>query len=91
MKSVLDALEWLAKYGFIDIIFGIGIVGFVARLMQKALPSNYDHLHVTVSPGGAVQIPGDPNVPNSVRFILNNAGQTNLSVARAYFRPKFRR
>ena len=89
--NTLGWLEWLAKYGFIEIFFGIGIIGFVARLMKKAVPSNYDHLHITVLPGGAVQIPGDPHVPNSVRFVLNNAGQTNLFVARAYFRPKFRR
>ena len=58
MTGLLHALETLAKYGIIDIIFGIGVVSFLARLVQKAMPSNYDHLHINVSPGGGVSIPG---------------------------------
>lgn len=91
MKSILDTLEWLAKYGFIDIIFGIGVVGFLAGVIKKAFPSNYDHLHVSVCPSGAVSIPGAGQVPQSIMFTLGNAGQTNLYVARAFFRPKLRR
>jgi len=91
MKPFLETMEWLHRHGFIEIFFGIGIFGFLARLVQKGFPSNYDHLHVTVIPGGPVHIPGDPHVPNSMKIILSNAGQTNFYIARAYFRPKFRR
>ena len=90
MQSILDTLKWLAEYGFIDIIFGVGVIGFLARVIKKALPSNYDHLHISISPGAAVSIPGAGQVPQSIRFTLSNAGQANLFVARAYFRPKLR-
>jgi hypothetical protein len=91
MTGLLNFLEKLAKYGIIDIIFGIGVVGFLVRLIQKVMPSNYEHLHINVSIGGPVSIPGAGQVEQSISFILNNAGQTNFYVARAYFRPKFRR
>ncbi|NLX20125.1 MAG: hypothetical protein GXY55_00445 [Phycisphaerae bacterium] len=85
----MDTLKWLAEYGFIDIIFGIGIVGFIWRLFQKALPSNYEHLHVNVTAGGRVTVATGP-VDNSVVFHIRNAGQTNFYIARADFRAKQR-
>lgn len=87
---ILDNLEWLARYGFIDIIFGIGVIGFLARLVKKAFPSNYDHLHINVKAGGPASIPG-AKVDQTLNINLRNAGQTNFYIARAYFRPKLRR
>lgn len=87
---MLKTLEWLAKYGFIDIIFGIGVVGFIARLVAKAFPSNYDHLHVHVSRGGPVSIPRAGQLNHSLSILIRNAGQTNFYIARAYFRAKQR-
>ncbi len=88
--NILNALEWLAKYGFIDIIFGIGVIGFLAQLIRKAFPTNYEHLHVNVSMGGPVSIPPEIRVPQSFQIQLSNAGQVNLYIARAYFRAKQR-
>lgn len=91
MNSILNTLESAAKYGFIDIIFGLGVISFLIGVIKKAFPSNYDHLHVSVSPGGAVSIPGAGPIPQSIVFTLSNAGRTNIYVARAFFRPKLRR
>ena len=90
MSEILEFLEKLAKYGIIDIIFGIGVIGFIVKLIRRAFPTNYDHLHVNISIGGAVFIPGPGKVLNSINFQLANAGQTNFYVARAYFRAKQR-
>jgi len=89
---MLETLEWLTKYGFIEIFFGLGVVGLLARLIRKVLPSNYDHLHVDVFGSGPVTIPRvTDTIPHSFSIALRNAGNTNLYVARAYFRPKLRR
>jgi hypothetical protein len=87
---VLSIFEWLAKYGFIDIIFGLGVMGFLARLIQKVRPSNYDHFHIDASVGGPVAIPRAGNVNDSFSITIRNAGQTNIYIARAYFRPTLR-
>ena len=91
MSDILKWLETLAKYGIIDIVFGIGVIGFIGRLISRAFPTNYDHLHVNVFIGGAVSIPGPGNVQNSLNITLSNSGQSNFYLARAYFRAKQRR
>jgi hypothetical protein len=89
MCEVLDTLEWLAKYGFVDIIFGVGILGFLSRRLREIIPSNYDHLHVNVTPGGRVGI-SVGMIDHSLQIQLRNSGQSNCYVARAHFRPKLR-
>lgn len=85
----METLKWLAEYGLIDIFFGLGVVGFIASLIRKALPSNYKHLHTSVTAGGPVTIQTGP-VGNSIWFHIRNAGQTNFYIARAYFRAERR-
>ena len=58
MQSILENLEWLAKYGFIDLIFGIGVVGLLANFLRRLLPANYDHLHIDAVNGGPCSIQG---------------------------------
>ncbi len=83
--NILNKLEWLARYGFIDIIFGLGVISFLVSLIKKTFPTNYEHLHVSVSLGGSVSIPPDIKVNQSFRIQLSNSGQTNFYIARAYF------
>lgn len=85
----METLKWLAEYGLIDIFFGLGVVGFIAGLIRKALPSNYEHLHTSVTAGGPVNIQTGP-VGNSIWFHIRNAGQTNFYIARSYFRAERR-
>lgn len=33
----LEWLEWLTRYGFIDILFGIGILGYIRKLLKKPI------------------------------------------------------
>jgi hypothetical protein len=47
----MDTLKWLAEYGLIDIFFGLGVVGFIATLIRRVLPSNYEYLHTSVAAG----------------------------------------
>lgn len=81
----METLKWLSEYGLIDIFFGLGVVGFIAGLIRKVLPSNYEHLHTSVISGGPVTIQTGP-VNNSIQFHLRNVGQANFYIARAYFR-----
>lgn len=48
MDLMMKWLEWLAKYGIIDIIFGVGIISLVVRFLHRFFPRNLDHLHVHV-------------------------------------------
>ena len=86
--NILGKFEWLARYGFIDIIFGLGVISFLVRLIRKAFPTNCEHLHINVSMGGCVSIPPNISVSQSFLIHLSNAGTTNLYIARAYFRAK---
>lgn len=88
---MLSTLEWLARYGFIDIIFGVGILGLVADFVRRAFPRKCDHLHVDVCAGGPVTIPRAGQVQNSFTINLRGAGTTNIYVARAYFKTRIRR
>jgi len=90
MQSILENLEWLANYGFIDLIFGIGVVGLLANFLRRLLPANYDQLHIDAVNGGPCSIPGDPKVQHTLAFRLSNAGQTNIFVTRCYFRARSR-
>lgn len=87
--NILNYLEWLAKYGFIDIFFGLGVISFIGALINKVLPSNYDNLVVEPHPGGAVQIPNHA-VANSFQINIHNMGNVNLYIARAYLKAKQR-
>lgn len=86
---MLSILEWLARYGIIDIIFGLGVVTLIWRLIRKLFPSNYDHLHVTINSGDPVSIQ-NVSAEYSIVFNIRNTGHTNFYIARAYFHPKQR-
>lgn len=85
----MEALRWLAEYGLIDIFFGIGVVSLITGFIRKFLPSNYEHLHTSVSAGGPMTIQTGP-VSQSIQFHVRNAGLTNFYIARAYFRSERR-
>lgn len=76
----METLEYLAKYGFIDIFFGIGALGIISRLVSRVVPSNLDELHVSA----------DFVVQNNPLFFvqISNAGGRNIYISRAYFKPK---
>lgn len=89
--NIQDILEWSAKYGVIDIILGLGVLSFLGKLIRKAFPANYEHLHISVSLGGPVSILPNITAQQSFLIQLSNAGQTNLYIARAYFRARQRK
>ena len=73
-------LKFLAEYGFIDIIFGIGSLGIISRLVTKLMPSNLDELHVNA----------DFSAPNSnLLFVqISNSGGRNIYISRVFFKPR---
>ena len=94
VNAILEKLEWLTKYGLIEIFFGIGVLSLIGKLIRKITPSNCSYLEVNPFAGPAVTIPGalQPiHVPHSLTMDLRNVGPANIYVARAYFRPKRRR
>lgn len=93
MNKILTTLEWLAKYGFIDIFFGIGVIGVIsslAKLIRKSFPINHEDLHIDISQGGPVSIPPDIITQQSFNIQLSNSGKFNIYIARAYFLAKQR-
>jgi len=94
MNAILKTLEWLTKYGFLEIFLGIGVLGLVGKLVHRIVPSNCNYLDVSQSAGGPAAIPGaveQLQVQHSFTIYLRNVGPANIYVARAYFRPKLRR
>jgi len=76
----MDTLEYWAKYGLIDIFFGIGVLGIISRLVSRVIPSNLDELHVSAD--FVAQ-----NTP--LLFVqIANAGGKNIYISRAYFKPR---
>jgi len=90
MDLVLSKLEWLSKYGLIDIIFGIGVISFIFRIIKKAFPSNFEYLHIDVAIGDSVSIPRAGKLDNSLIIRFRNAGYKNIYIARVYFQSKLR-
>jgi hypothetical protein len=90
VHMILECFEWLAKYGFIDIIFGIGALSFLGALIRKVIPSNCEYLHVDAHIGGEVTIPRAGKLKNSYAIKMRNSGSFNIYVSRAYFRSKQR-
>lgn len=78
--ELFTSLEWLAKYGFIDIFFGLGVLGFVYKLFQRAIPRNLDELSVSVD---------FESRNNHLLYIqISNSGGKNIYISRAYFKPR---
>lgn len=42
----LDCLEWLARYGIIDIMFGLGILGYIRRLFRRPTVEHIEGLEI---------------------------------------------
>ncbi|MGA2177042.1 MAG: hypothetical protein ABSH38_18865 [Verrucomicrobiota bacterium] len=84
-NTALDGLEWFTKHGFLEMLFGFGVLG----LIRRAFPRKYEHLHVNVTSGGPVSVPPQ-SAAQSLQIHLSNAGLVNLYIARAYFCAKQR-
>lgn len=91
VKSLLDTLEWAAKYGLIDIVFGIGITGLVVRGLRRYLPRNLDSLHVHVQHQKVSAHNEFEDYEHSLGVFIANAGTNNVYIARAFFRPYYRK
>lgn len=42
MELILATLEWLSKYGFIDIILSLGIFAYISKILKGRVKSNID-------------------------------------------------
>jgi len=75
-----NCLEWLARYGLIDILLGIGIVGYFRQFLRRPIVDHIDGLEI-----------GRKFQPSGGYFeikLLNLSGES-LYVYRSYFAPYF--
>lgn len=91
MDLMLKWLEWLAKYGIIDIIFGVGIISLVIRFLHRFFPRNLDHLHVHVQRSQISSHSQHENYDNVLGIFISNSGTMNIYIAMAFFRPYSRK
>src|SRR2546430_1446521 len=77
---MLGKLEWLSKYGFIDIIFGIGIFTFVAKILNKKIKS--DIIGIDFMPE---IIPFE----NQFKIAIKNHSPQPLYLYQAYIKPGY--
>jgi len=87
LSNLLGQINLLS---IVNLLANIGIIGYAAKLIRKGFPSNYEHLHISASQGGAVFIPPNITCQQSFSIQLSNAGQANIYIARAYFQSKQR-
>lgn len=87
MHKILEISEWMTRYGIYDILTILGVFTFIGNMIRRGFPSNYEHLHISASlAAGTFSIPPNVRVPQAFSIQLSNAGQTNLYIARAYFK-----
>ena len=89
MNSILSSLEWLARYGFIDILFGIGVISLIVHGVRRLFPRNLSHLYVHASQG---------SFGNLLKFykcglhvLIVNAENEKVFISRAFFQPYYRK
>ena len=90
MSFILDKLEWAARYGFIDIAFGLGVTGIIWRGLRRFVPRNLEHLHIHVQPHELHVANDIETYDNALGIFISNAGQHNIYIARAFFRDRYR-
>jgi hypothetical protein len=80
MQRILDILEWLARYGFIEIFFGVGILTYIKRKFQTRTKRHIDGVDILPT------IPVDNDVLEIE--IINNSREP-LYLHHARFRPGY--
>jgi hypothetical protein len=90
LDSILNTLEWAARYGIIDIVFGLGIVGLVLRGLRRYIPRNLDNLHIHVQSQELHANDFHEQYDHVLGIFIANSGTTNVYIARAFFRPTYR-
>jgi hypothetical protein len=77
---VLSKLEWLSKYGFIDIIFGIGIFTFIAKILKKKVRSDIESVDF---------LPHLDLTRKEFRLGIKNQSNQPLYLYKAYIKPGY--
>ncbi len=82
--QVLDVfgsgLEWLTKYGLIDIFFGLGILAYIRRKLQKSSVHSIDGIEI---------IPKIEPLEGIIEIKVRNLSKEPLYIYRAYFKPGY--
>ncbi|HEX8195559.1 MAG TPA: hypothetical protein VF571_05050 [Pyrinomonadaceae bacterium] len=78
LKTFLDLLEWLAKYGFIDILFGIGIFEYFRRKFRRTIVEQINDVEIRRS---------FESESASYEIEIVNLSKEPLYVYQAYFTP----
>lgn len=84
IDSTLKGLEWLAKYGFIDIIFGAGILTVIANAFKSKAVKNIDGIEIiplNVLTGEAHDV--------TLQIEIRNLTHDPVYIFRSYFSPGY--
>ncbi|THF51821.1 hypothetical protein E6C50_08680 [Flavobacterium supellecticarium] len=77
---ILNILEWLSKYGFIDILFGIGIFTIINKALKSKIKSSID---------GADLLPYFDTDNNTFILGIKNQSSQPLYLYQAYVKPGY--
>lgn len=80
MTKFLSLLEYLARYGIFDILFGIGILGYLRRLLRRRI--------VKALPGIDI-LPRITPHEGQLEMEIRNSSREPLYLYRATFRPGY--
>lgn len=93
-SNILSDLEWLSRYGFIDIIFGIGVITFLWRVIRRHWPRNLPGLQIDTRldpPPHVTHVEIEGTRRSAIFIIITNVAAANVYITKASFRAYYRR
>lgn len=86
MSKFLEALKWLAQYGIIDIVFGLGVGSIVLSAFRRRTVPEIDGVEIY----SMLSHTTDPQFTHKSKllFYVENQSGKPLYIYRALFRPK---
>ena len=83
---VLDKLECLARYGLFDIVLGLGIIGYIKRVLQQRTVREIEDVEVRLD----FRFDPRPNIHHKSKLyiVVENCSSKPLYIYKARFHPK---
>lgn len=80
MDAVFNFLEKMAKYGIIDILFGIGIISLLGKLLRRKKTFDIEGIDL---------IPGIDRTQSMFTLMIKNQSREALYLYKAYLKPGY--
>jgi len=80
MESIGKILEWLTKYGIIDIFFGVGIIAYIREKLKKRVVKSIDGIEI---------LPRMEPLDGFFDIMIKNSSRDPFYIYRVRFKPGY--